>query len=307
MFKLIPALKDYVWGGNRLKTLYGREGGDKVAESWEVSVHPDGPSGIAGGGTLAEYLAARPEAAGAAGGLPVLIKYIDAAQNLSVQVHPDDAFARREEGDNGKTEMWYVIGAEEGAGIYCGFRKDTDKDAFLAKVQDGSVQELLNFIPVKAGDCFLIEAGTVHAIGAGCLICEVQQSSNVTYRVYDYGRLVNGKPRQLHLDKAMRVINFSAFRDRTGSGKKEPAGEGCALRHLTQCRYFRCRELTLGGTFAEQNDGSFTAIDFLSGEGEINGERFCAGDSFFIPCGEKFEIKGKGLAVLTDSPKEETV
>lgn len=307
MLKLIPALKDYVWGGNRLKTLYGREGGDKVAESWEVSVHPDGPSGIAGGGTLAEYLAARPEAAGAAGGLPVLIKYIDAAQNLSVQVHPDDAFARREEGDNGKTEMWYVIGAEKGAGIYCGFRKDTDKDAFLAKVQDGSVQELLNFIPVKAGDCFLIEAGTVHAIGAGCLICEVQQSSNVTYRVYDYGRLVNGKPRQLHLDKAMRVINFSAFRDRTGSGKKEPAGEGCALRHLTQCRYFRCRELTLGGTFAEQNDGSFTAIDFLSGEGEINGERFCAGDSFFIPCGEKFEIKGKGLAVLTDSPKEETV
>ena len=307
MFKLIPALKDYVWGGNRLKTLYGREGGDKVAESWEVSVHPDGPSGIAGGGTLAEYLAARPEAAGAAGGLPVLIKYIDAAQNLSVQVHPDDAFARREEGDNGKTEMWYVLGAEKGAGIYCGFRKDTDKDAFLAKVQDGSVQELLNFIPVKAGDCFLIEAGTVHAIGAGCLICEVQQSSNVTYRVYDYGRLVNGKPRQLHLDKAMRVINFSAFRDRTGSGKKEPAGEGCALRHLTQCRYFRCRELTLGGTFAEQNDGSFTAIDFLSGEGEINGERFCAGDSFFIPCGEKFEIKGKGLAVLTDSPKEETV
>lgn len=307
MLKLIPALKDYVWGGNRLKTLYGREGGDKVAESWEVSVHPDGPSGIAGGGTLAEYLAARPEAAGGEGGLPVLIKYIDAAQNLSVQVHPDDAFARREEGDNGKTEMWYVIGAEEGAGIYCGFRKDTDKDAFLAKVQDGSVQELLNFIPVKAGDCFLIEAGTVHAIGAGCLICEVQQSSNVTYRVYDYGRLVNGKPRQLHLDKAMRVINFSAFRDRTGSGKKEPAGEGCALRHLTQCRYFRCRELTLGGTFAEQNDGSFTAIDFLSGEGEINGERFRAGDSFFIPCGEKFEIKGKGLAVLTDSPKEETV
>ena len=307
MLKLIPALKDYVWGGNRLKTLYGREGGDKVAESWEVSVHPDGPSGIAGGGTLAEYLAARPEAAGAPGGLPVLIKYIDAAQNLSVQVHPDDAFARREEGDNGKTEMWYVIGAEEGAGIYCGFRKDTDKDAFLAKVQDGSVQELLNFIPVKAGDCFLIEAGTVHAIGAGCLICEVQQSSNVTYRVYDYGRLVNGKPRQLHLDKAMRVINFSAFRDRTGSGKKEPAGEGCALRHLTQCRYFRCRELTLGGTFAEQNGGSFTAIDFLSGEGEINGERFRAGDSFFIPCGEKFEIKGKGLAVLTDSPKEETI
>ena len=303
MFKLIPALKDYVWGGNRLKTLYGREGGDKVAESWEVSVHPDGPSGIAGGGTLAEYLAARPEAAGAAGGLPVLIKYIDAAQNLSVQVHPDDAFARREEGDNGKTEMWYVIGAEEGAGIYCGFRKDTDKDAFLAKVQDGSVQELLNFIPVKAGDCFLIEAGTVHAIGAGCLICEVQQSSNVTYRVYDYNRRgADGKLRPLHVEKAMDVINFKKFKDETGSGAPEPVGGG-TVRHLTECEYFRCRELCLDGTYAAKNAHSFTAASVLSGEGTADGEPFKAGDSFFIPCGEAFAFAGKAKIILADEPE----
>lgn len=308
MIKLQPVLKDYLWGGMKLGPLFGRDnGGKKMSESWEVSVHPDGES-LCEGGTFADYLRAHPTAVDKEGSdFPVLIKYIDAAQNLSVQVHPDDAFARREENDNGKTEMWYIVQADAGAGIYCGFRRDTGREEFLRRVADGTVEELLNFIPVKAGDCYLIKAGTVHAIGAGCVICEVQQSSNVTYRVYDYGRLVNGKPRQLHLDKAMRVINFSAFRDRTGSGKKEPAGEGCALRHLTQCRYFRCRELTLGGTFAEQNDGSFTAIDFLSGEGEINGERFRAGDSFFIPCGEKFEIKGKGLAVLTDSPKEETV
>lgn len=105
-----------------------------------------------------------------------------------MQVHPDDAFARREENDNGKTEMWYIVQADEGAGIYCGFRRDTGREEFLQRVADGTVEELLNFIPVKAGDCYLIKAGTVHAIGAGCVICEVQQSSNVTYRVYDYNR-----------------------------------------------------------------------------------------------------------------------
>ena len=280
MLKLIPALKDYVWGGNRLKTLYGREGGDKVAESWEVSVHPDGPSGISGGGTLAEYLAARPEAAGAAGGLPVLIKYIDAAQNLSVQVHPDDAFARREEGDNGKTEMWYVIGAEEGAGIYCGFRKDTDKDAFLAKVQDGSVQELLNFIPVKAGDCFLIEAGTVHAIGANMLIYEVQQSSDRTYRLYAWGRNA-----ELHIEKSLDVID-------PAQGGKPMEGvaiavEGGTREMLILDPCFALERLTAGGRMPLRTDGTrfyaYTAVQ----PGKViwaGGERaYAAGESFLIP------------------------
>ena len=184
MKKLAPVLKDYLWGGYKLKGMFGRDnGGKKISESWEVSVHPDGESGCEGG-TLSGYLAANPKAVDPEGSpLPVLIKYIDAAQNLSVQVHPDDDYARRVEGDNGKTEMWYILSADEGAGIYCGFRRDTSKEEFLAKVSDGTVEELLNFIPVHAGDCHLIPAGTVHAIGAGCVICEVQQSSNVTYRV----------------------------------------------------------------------------------------------------------------------------
>ena len=113
--------------------------------------------------------------------------------------------------------MWYIVQADEGAGIYCGFKRDTTKEEFLRKVQGGTVEELLNFIPVKAGDCFLIKAGTVHAIGAGCVICEVQQSSNVTYRVYDYNRRdAQGNLRPLHIDKAAEVIDFNAFRDETG-------------------------------------------------------------------------------------------
>ncbi len=176
ILKLTPSLKDYIWGGTRLKELFGRDNGDKrISESWEVSVHPDGLCGC-GSGTLSDYLAENPQAVDREGKpFPILIKYIDAKQNLSVQVHPDDVYARRTENDNGKTEMWYILCADEGAGIYCGFKRDTSRGEFLEKVENGTVEELLNFIPVKRGDCFLIEAGTVHAIGAGCVICEVQE------------------------------------------------------------------------------------------------------------------------------------
>ncbi len=306
MIKLQPVLKDYLWGGMKLGPLFGRDnGGKKMSESWEVSVHPDGES-LCEGGTFADYLRAHPTAVDKEGSdFPVLIKYIDAAQNLSVQVHPDDAFARREENDNGKTEMWYIVQADAGAGIYCGFRRDTGREEFLRRVADGTVEELLNFIPVKAGDCYLIKAGTVHAIGAGCVICEVQQSSNVTYRVYDYNRLgADGKPRQLHVEKAVRVINFAKFRDETGSGAPEQVAGG-SLRRLTACSYFSCRELALDGTYTECNDRSFTAVNVLSGEGRADGTPFRAGDSFFVPCGEAFSLEGNARIILTCEGEKE--
>ncbi len=293
MIKLTPVLKNYLWGGRKLHGLYGREnGGDRISESWEVSVHPDGVSE-----PLGAYLAEHPEAVDAQGSdFPILIKYIDAMQNLSVQVHPDDAYARRVEGDNGKTEMWYIVDADEHAGIYCGFRRDVSKDEFLARVQDGTVEELLNFIPVKKGDCYLIEAGTVHAIGAGCVICEIQQSSNVTYRVYDYNRRgADGKLRQLHIDKAMEVINFTKFEDRTNT---QPAVDG--LQTLTQCKYFRCRKLTLQGAFEMPGGDSFLAVNVLNGSGCINGMAFAAGDSFFLPAGEDLSVTGMAELMLTD-------
>ena len=306
MIKLQPVLKDYLWGGMKLGPLFGRDnGGKKMSESWEVSVHPDGES-LCEGGTFADYLRAHPTAVDKEGSdFPVLIKYIDAAQNFSVQVHPDDAFARREENDNGKTEMWYIVQADAGAGIYCGFRRDTGREEFLRRVADGTVEELLNFIPVKAGDCYLIKAGTVHAIGAGCVICEVQQSSNVTYRVYDYNRLgADGKPRQLHVEKAVRVINFAKFKDETGSGAPEQVAGG-TLRRLTACSYFSCRELALDGTYTECNDRSFTAVNVLSGEGRADGTPFRAGDSFFVPCGEAFSLEGNARIILTCEGEKE--
>ncbi len=297
MIKLKPVLKNYLWGGRKLHDLYGRENnGDLISESWEVSVHPDGVSQ-----PLAEYLASNPTAVDKQGSeFPVLIKYIDAAQNLSVQVHPNDEYARRVENDNGKTEMWYIVDADEGAGIYCGFQRDTDRQEFLAKVQDGTVEELLNFIPVKKGDCFLIEAGTVHAIGAGCVICEVQQSSNVTYRVYDYNRKgADGKLRPLHVDKAIEVINFKKFENHTNSGNVEKMG-ATTMQLLTQCKYFCCRKLKLNGSFTAKNENSFTAVNVLKGSGTINGENFKSGDSFFIPCEERLSLSGNAEIILTN-------
>ncbi len=301
MLKLNPVLKNYLWGGRKLHTLYGREnGGDRISESWEVSIHPDGVSQ-----PLAEYLAENPRAVDIAGSaFPVLIKYIDAMENLSVQVHPDDTYARQVENDNGKTEMWYIVDADEKAGIYCGFQRNVSRKEFLAKVSDGTVEELLNFIPVKKGDCYLIEAGTVHAIGAGCVICEIQQSSNVTYRVYDYNRKgADGKLRPLHIKKATQVINFSKFEDHTDT-QPAFATDDYVLQRLTQCQYFRCRKLTLHSRYQEQNEDSFLTVNVLSGCGQINDQPFAAGDSFFIPRGELLTISGTGEMMLTDRPLE---
>lgn len=299
--RLTAVLKDYIWGGMRLKELFGRDNGGKIiAESWEVSVHENGPSTF-DGGTLKKLLEKHPEAVSpAGGGFPVLIKYIDAADKLSVQVHPDDEFAQRVEGDNGKTEMWYVMGASEGAGIYCGFKRDTSREEFLKAVSDCTVAELLNFIPVKEGDCYLIPAGTVHAIGAGCLICEVQQNSNVTYRVYDYDRRdAKGNPRELHVEKAVQVMDYTEFRDATNSGKPEKIAGG-RIRKLTECKYFKCRELELDGEFEEKADNSFRALCVLGGEGEICGQKFVSGDSFFVPCGTSYKLRGNGKIIITD-------
>lgn len=306
MIKLQPVLKDYIWGGKKLKGLFGRDNGDKkISESWEVSVHPDGESKTENG-TFSEYIKAHKGCVDAdSSDFSILIKYIDAASNLSVQVHPSDKYAREHENDNGKTEMWYIISADAGAGIYCGFKKDTDKDEFLEKVKDGTVEELLNFIPVRMGDCFLIEPGTVHAIGAGCVICEIQQSSNVTYRVYDYNRLgADGKPRQLHVDKAVEVINFNKFENKTNSGEVRRVSGG-EIQLLTECKYFRVNKLILHGEYEVKNDRSYTTVNVLSGEGIIENERFSAGDSFFISCGESVNISGNAEIILSSKSQIE--
>ena len=299
VYKLVPEYKDYLWGGEKLKTDYGKQT-DKTpcAESWELSLNPHGLTKVEDGKTLAEVLT--PEKTGKNCEkfefFPVLIKFIDAKQNLSVQVHPSDDYALKYENSYGKTESWYIVEAEEGAGIYCGFKRDTNKEEFLQSLASGEVENLLNFIHVKKGDCYFIPSGTVHAIGAGCLILEIQQNSDLTYRVYDYNRRgADGKLRELHVDKAVKVINFNKYEPKLFASGENP-------RVITECDYFRSRELVLNGGFTEKNANSFTCVTVTDGSGEISGEKFVKGDSFFVCADTEYTLKGTGKVILTCVP-----
>lgn len=299
VYKLVPEYKDYLWGGEKLKTDYGKQT-DKTpcAESWELSLNPHGLTKVEDGKTLAEVLTSEKTGKNCEKFefFPVLIKFIDAKQNLSVQVHPSDDYALKYENSYGKTESWYIVEAEEGAGIYCGFKRDTNKEEFLQSLASGEVENLLNFIPVKKGDCYFIPSGTVHAIGAGCLILEIQQNSDLTYRVYDYNRRgADGKLRELHVDKAVKVINFNKYEPKLFASGENP-------RVITECGYFRSRELVLNGGFTEKNANSFTCVTVTDGSGEINGEKFIKGDSFFVCADTEYTLKGTGKVILTCVP-----
>ncbi|MCI6751509.1 MAG: class I mannose-6-phosphate isomerase, partial [Selenomonas bovis] len=214
--KLIAPLKDYIWGGTRLKDEYGKKTDlDKVSESWELACHKDGKSVIANGEaegqTLEDWLAKQgKEVLGKHVEnfpyFPLLIKLIDAKDNLSVQVHPDNDYAQRVEGEYGKTEMWYIVDCEPGASLLYGFQHEISKEEFECRIKENTLLDVVNRVPVHKGDVFFIDSGTLHAIGKGILICEIQQNSNTTYRIYDYGRVgKDGKPRELHVQKALDV------------------------------------------------------------------------------------------------------
>jgi len=218
--KLQAPLKDYLWGGTKLKSQFHKKTQlEKVAESWELSCHKDGSSVIVNGEyqgmTLPDYI----EKVGkgvlgknseAFSYFPILIKIIDAADNLSVQVHPENEYALKVEGEYGKTEMWYIVDCEEGASLLYGFKEQISKEEFKQRIESNTLLEVCNEVPVKKGDVFFIDAGTLHAIGKGIVTAEIQQNSNTTYRIYDYGRVgVDGKPRQLHVEKAMDVTKLT--------------------------------------------------------------------------------------------------
>ncbi len=297
---LQPAFKDYIWGGTRLKTDWGKQAAlSPLAESWELSCHEAGPSVVVSGDwagqTLTQVLAAHPQFAGVkaekAGEFPLLIKLIDAAGPLSVQVHPDDAYARRVEHAQGKTEMWYVLDADEGAGIYYGFKRETSPEELKAAIEANTLTKLLNWVSAKKGDCFFIPAGTVHAIGAGLLMAEVQQSSNLTYRVYDYGRIgADGKPRPLHIDKALAVIRREP--PKTPVGPREPPRTvaGGSIQPLFACDKFTTAVLNVAGCMPDSVSAeSFVSLLILEGEGAVKhrGETYAVkkGQSVFLPAG----------------------
>lgn len=317
--KIHPACKQYLWGGEKLIREYGISSPKTpLAEAWVLSAHSDGDSRISfsegelcsegkessEGESFAEYLKCHPEAVGSYGKafpfFPTLIKLIDAKKALSIQVHPDDSFALSREGQYGKTEMWIVLEREEGAFLYFGFQKDYTEEEIRRAIEEDNFPSLLCKVMVEPGDVFFIPAGTVHAIGAGILLAEVQQNSNLTYRVYDYGRKdAQGNTRELHVEKALEVMNrkqLSAYRQEAfkKQGKKpageKPSGESATgesatgekvagknvyLEQIGSCEYF-----TVDRLFLEENafysgkltEESFLSLLVLEGEGVLTAE-----------------------------------
>lgn len=311
VIKLAPAYKDYLWGGTRLRDIYNKKCDyDIIAESWELSAHPAGNSIVAGGRhkglTFTDYIdRVGREILGwkcaPLQSFPILIKLIDAKQNLSVQVHPGDDYALANENEYGKNEMWYVIDSEPGAGLYVGFNRDVSREEVSRRVADNTIMEILNFFPTKPGDVFFIPAGTVHAIGAGNLICEIQQSSNCTYRLYDYDRRDKfGNPRELHLNKALDVLNYYRYAPEGMETVEEDPD-----RKKVTCKYFETSITDIDGSRTLQlEDDSFHALVCISGGGrlEIEGESMDinAGESVFIPAtNSMLNIEGKLTIVST--------
>ena len=278
-FKLAPAFKDYVWGGYKLSAEYNKPSG-LIAESWELSVHKDGDCTIKDGRfegmAFSRFCKENPALTGtnalAFDRFPILIKLIDSREDLSVQVHPDDTFALANEEDYGKTEVWFVLQADPGAFVYHGFNQKITKEQFVQGIGDGSVANLLSKHPVKKGDVIFIDPGTVHAIGAGIVLAEVQQNSNLTYRVYDYGR-----NRPLHIEKGLAVLDFGPA--------KTPVFNLADAGKIADCRYFKTRFIKQGQIKCDET--SFVHLLVTGSSGRIEGEGFSAsldkGDSLFIP------------------------
>ena len=303
ILKLKPACKDYIWGGRRLIDEYNKSyEGERLAETWEMSCHPDGPSiitsGEYAGKTLAEYLQIRGRSVLGSNcqifqDFPILIKFIDARDNLSIQVHPNNTYALEKEHQYGKTEVWYVLEAGPGAFLYYGFRRPISREEFRRRIADNTLLEVLNAVPVHKGDVFYIPAGTIHAICKDIVIAEIQQSSNVTYRVYDYGRVgKDGKPRQLHVEQAVEVTKLGPPRNDYNFGG-----------HLVRSPYFTVDQVE-GDYTGDCDDESFASVLVVDGTGRIRCGEECMevvkGDSLFLPADSgKFTLSGGVRALVT--------
>lgn len=277
-----PIIKELIWGGRRLGTLLNKPIGTrtKCAESWEISDHRDDVSRVANGplaGTSlrdlvkerGDELLGRGERPGPAGQFPLLVKFIDANDVLSVQVHPDDELGRRLVDDNGKTEAWLIVHADPGSLIYAGLKPGVTRGDFAAALGTERVEPLLHRFEPQVGDCIMIPAGTVHAIGAGVVLAEVQQMSDATFRVHDWNRLgADGKPRALHLKEALEATDFAAGPVDPLKPTPEPIRGGC-LERLASCPYFALERLTMNEPSKVGSEGRFTILLGLEGNAEI--------------------------------------
>jgi len=296
--KLEAAYKDYLWGGTRLNEEFGKITDiDPVAESWEVSCHPDGDSTITNGEfagrSLWSVLSSNTEMTGTKcvdkSQFPILVKFIDAKERLSLQVHPDNEYAFREENQQGKNEMWYVVDCVPGAKLILGFKKEHSRDELRAMIENDTMQDFVQIIDINPGDCYCIPAGLLHAICEGVLIAELQQNSNVTYRVYDYGRLgADGQPRELHIKKALDVTNTALKPEKSDYGVIKTANY--VQEKLADWDYFNAWKIDLFSKIElNANDKSFHTLTCLAGTATLQYSdqqlNIKKGESIFIPAG----------------------
>ncbi len=300
---LRPSGKDYLWGGRRLNDEF-EKGIDMtpLAETWECSTHPDGPSYVSGGAfdgaELAEVLRRHPEYLGerhrGRHTLPILIKFIDAKRDLSVQVHPTDEYAKKyESGQLGKTEMWYVLDAGKDASLVYGLNHNCTKEEMRHALENGTVMRYLQKVPVHKDDLFFIPAGTIHAIGAGALVAEIQENSNLTYRLYDYDRVgKDGKKRELHIDKALEVADLSSSAEPRQPLRVLKYRRGLAYELLTRCKYFEVYRMRVNTERRQKvnyraDEIAFRVLLCVNGCGMITYEGgeiiFYKGDCIFVP------------------------
>ena len=293
--KMKPCFKEYLWGGTRLKRDYGKaDAPDVTAESWELSCHPDGCSVVENGAYKGWNIRQLDEFNhdGFCGTecqkdrFPLLVKLIDAKRDLSIQVHPSDQNALSAQGESGKAEMWYIVDCEPQASIYFGFSKQVTKEEFLRRASDGTICDILNKVPVSRGDVFYILPGTIHAIGAGIVIAEIQQNSNTTFRIYDYQRRgSDGELRPLHLERAAEVLDYTPI------VREECKANSCVtfseftITEMFSCRHFRAYRVDVHKSVELVCDGrSFQHILCVEGAGNIS----AGGDIYTIKQGESY-------------------
>ena len=303
ILKLLPVIKRPVWSGEKISKWNKRSCEGKIGETWELSLLPDENSMVDGGqydGKPLSQVLTRNEwgkATDRFDKFPMLVKFIDAADYLSVQVHPSAEQAKAYGLINGKTEAWYVLDCDDNAGLYLGFNRKTSKEEVQKATLDGTITDLLNFIKVKKGDCFFVPSGTVHAIGAGVTVAEIQQSSDVTYRVYDYKRVgADGKERELHLDKALEVLCYDKFVPTVAKNGMGSLQADKQMKKLADCPYFAFYE-NYGDNTVKAND-SFLCVICVDGQGKINDKDMKKGDAFFVPASEKVTLVGNARTLI---------
>ena len=288
---LNPVLKHNIWGGTRLREEFGYQvEGDDIGECWGIAAHPSGDCTVKGGSFDGKKLSAlwreQPELFGGKTGrtFPLLIKIIDAKDDMSIQVHPDDAYAKvNENGSLGKTECWYILDCKEDATLVIGHNART-REELKEMIEEGRWSDFIRQIPVKKGDFIQIDPGTVHAIKGGILLLETQQNSDITYRVYDYDRLSNGKPRELHIQKSIDVIQVPAKSVEDSVLHTAGAPEN-QWKMLYECSYYKVFHLAVSGSVKVEQEAPFYLMSVVKGEGTLNGTALHKGDHFIVPAG----------------------